>query len=82
MPLGFDWTGTAGPPGWWDGRIVGGWRQNYSGEVELQLLEDVGSDARDALNAEAARLTGWFGGLRIVPRFPSPRSKASASSRH
>ena len=49
-PLIFDSTGNAGPTAWWDGRIVGGWRQDDSGEVELQLLEDVGSDARAALD--------------------------------
>ena len=38
----FDTNGNAGPTAWWDGRIVGGWRQTETGEVELQLLEDVG----------------------------------------
>ena len=45
----FDANGNAGPTVWWDGRIVGGWRQDEAGEVEVQLLEDVGADARAAI---------------------------------
>ena len=71
----FDASGNAGPTAWWDGRIVGGWSQRDSGEVDLQLLEDVGSDARRALEFEAERLTEWFGGTRALPRFPSPLSR-------
>ncbi len=75
----FDTTGNGGPTVWWDGRIVGGWRQDDAGGVELQMLEDPGRDARDAIEAEAARLTDWFEGTRVLPRFPSPLSKARAS---
>ncbi|MGH2596905.1 MAG: winged helix DNA-binding domain-containing protein, partial [Actinomycetota bacterium] len=71
----FDTNGNAGPTAWWDGRIVGGWRQRETGEVDLQLLEDVGSDGRRALAEEAARLIEWFGGTRALMRFPSPLSK-------
>jgi Winged helix DNA-binding domain len=74
----FDTSGNAGPTVWWDGRIVGGWRQTDANEVELQMLEDVGADGRRALEHEAARLTEWFGGVRALPRFPSPLSKAVA----
>lgn len=70
-----DTNGNAGATVWWDGRIVGGWRQRESGEVELQLLEDAGSEARRALEHEAQRLTEWLGGTRVAPRFPSPLSK-------
>jgi hypothetical protein len=59
---------------------VGGWRQSDAGEVMLQLLEDIGSDGVDALEAEAARLTTWFEGARVLPRFPSPLSKAVAEA--
>jgi hypothetical protein len=76
----FDTSGNAGPTAWWDGRIVGGWRQRDTGEVELQLLEDPGGDALDALEREAARLTAWFEGVRVLPRFPSPLSKAVAEA--
>jgi hypothetical protein len=71
----FDTSGNAGPTAWWDGRIVGGWSQRETGEVDLQLLEDAGSDARRALESEAERLTEWFGGVRALPRFPSPLSR-------
>jgi hypothetical protein len=74
----FDTNGNAGPTVWWDGRIVGGWRQGDAGEVVLQLLEAVGADALDALEHEAARLTGWLAGTRVLPRFPSPLSKLAA----
>jgi hypothetical protein len=74
----FDTNGNAGATAWWDGRIVGGWRQTDGGDVVVQYLEDVGSDGVDALEHEAARLTGWLGGARVPPRFPSPLSKAPA----
>ena len=75
----FDTSGNAGPTAWWDGRIVGGWRQTDTGEVVLQLLEDVGGEAAGALEREAARLTEWLGGVRVLPRFPSPLFKVAAS---
>ncbi|MDQ4039848.1 MAG: winged helix DNA-binding domain-containing protein [Actinomycetota bacterium] len=71
----FDTNGNAGPTLWWAGRIVGGWRQSDAGEVVLQLLEDIGSAGQAALETEAARLTEWLGGIRVLPRFPSPLSK-------
>ncbi len=74
----FDTSGNAGPTAWWDGRIVGGWRQTDAGEVVLHLLEDVGADGQEALEREAGRLTEWFAGKRVLPRFPSPLWKAAA----
>ena len=71
-PQLFDTSGNAGPTMWWDGRIVGGWRQTDTGEVELQALEDIGSEAMLAFEQEAARLTEWLGGTRVLLRFPSP----------
>jgi hypothetical protein len=73
----FDANGNAGPTAWWDGRIAGGWRQSDTGEVELQMLEDVGAAGLRALNGEASRLTEWFAGKRALPRFPSPLWKMS-----
>lgn len=78
-PQLFDNTGNSGPTVWWNGRIVGGWRQSDTGEVELQMLEDVGSEGLRALEEEASRLTIWFGGARVPPRFPSPLSKSRGS---
>jgi hypothetical protein len=74
----FDTAGNAGPTVWWEGRIVGGWRQSEDGEVELQMLEDVGLDALSAIEDEAERLTEWFDGTRALPRFPSPLSRELA----
>ncbi|MDQ4138000.1 MAG: winged helix DNA-binding domain-containing protein, partial [Actinomycetota bacterium] len=68
----FDTAGNAGPTVWWDGRIVGGWRQSESGDVVVQLLEDIGSGGTVTVEAEAARLTPWLAGKRVLPRFPSP----------
>ena len=75
----FDTSGNAGPTAWWEGRIVGGWTQTDNGEVVLQLLEEVGAEGLSALEGEAARLTEWLGGTRVLPRFPSPLSKARAT---
>jgi hypothetical protein len=73
----FDTAGNAGPTIWWDGRIVGGWRQDEAGAVVLQMLEDVGADALRAIETESARLTGWLDGTRVLPRFPSPLFRAA-----
>jgi len=75
-PQLFDRAGNAGPTMWWDGRIVGGWRQDDAGAIELQPLEPLSADARRAFAREAARLTDWLAGTRVVARFPSPLSKA------
>ena len=71
----FDANGNAGATVWWEGRIVGGWNQSENGEVILQLLEDVGTDALASLGTEAEGLTAWLNGRRIQARFPSPLSK-------
>ena len=72
----FDTNGNAGPTVWSDGRIVGGWAQRKdTGEVVYRLLEDVGADVTAEVEAEAARLTGWLGDVRVTPRFPTPLQK-------
>lgn len=71
----FDTTGNGGTTAWWNGRIVGGWGQDADGRVEVRLLEDVGRDAKRALDRRAEELTEWLGGVRVSPRFPSPMSK-------
>jgi hypothetical protein len=71
-PALFDRTGNIGPTIWWDGRIVGGWAQRATGEVVCRLLEDAGSDAAAAIDAEAARLQAWLGDARVTPRFRTP----------
>ncbi|MGO9506308.1 MAG: winged helix DNA-binding domain-containing protein [Mycobacterium sp.] len=72
----FDRSGNAGPTAWWNGRVVGGWYQDGSARVQLQLLEDPGPAARRLLQRRADELTSWLDGVRINPRFPSPLSKA------
>jgi Winged helix DNA-binding domain len=71
-PALFDRAGNAGPTVWWDGRIVGGWVQRKDGEVVYRLLEDVGADARAAIDAEAAAVRAWLGERRLSARFPTP----------
>jgi hypothetical protein len=68
----FDTTGNVGPTIWCNGRIVGGWGQPESGEVRCRLLTDIGTEAADAVAAEAARWTTWLAGVRVTPRFRTP----------
>jgi hypothetical protein len=76
-PQLFDTSGNAGPTVWSDGRMVGGWRQSDTGEVVLQMLEDVGVQKLNAIEHEAARLTEWLGGTRVLARFPSPLARGA-----
>jgi hypothetical protein len=74
-PALFDRAGNAGPTVWWNGRIVGGWSVRGDGQVPFRLLEDVGADAVAAIEAEAARLGGWLGEVKVLPRFATPLAK-------
>ena len=74
-PALFDTAGNAGPTIWVDGRIVGGWAVQASGEVLTWLLEDRGREASDAIETERARLTTWLGAAGAVPRFATPLAK-------
>jgi hypothetical protein len=67
-PLLFDQTGNIGPTIWWNGRIVGGWTQDGSGEIVCRFLEDAGSAAAAAVEAAAERLAGLLGGVRLSAR--------------
>ena len=73
-----DRNGNAGPTVWVDGRVVGAWRQDDTGRVELVLLEDVGRRAHRELTARADQLTAWLDGVRVSPRFPSPACRPDA----
>jgi hypothetical protein len=75
QPALFDRNGNAGPTVWWNGRIVGGWAGRKDGEVAYRLLEDVGAEAVDAIEAEAERLAAWLGETRVTPRFATPLAK-------
>ena len=68
----FDRAGNAGPTVWADGRIVGGWAQRADGEVVFRLLEDVGGEARTAIERAAEALRGWLGETGVRIRFPTP----------
>jgi hypothetical protein len=72
----FDRNGNAGTTAWWDGRIVGCWVQDDDGVVEVRLLEALPTAGRKALEAEAARLTEWLGGVRIGTVYPSSAMKS------
>lgn len=78
-PALFDRNGNVGPTAWCDGRIVGGWAQRADGEVAVRLLEDVGTEAADAIAAEAARLGALIGDARITPRFRTPLERELSS---
>jgi hypothetical protein len=78
-PTLFDTNGNAGPTVWWNGRIVGGWSQRRDGEIVLGLLEDVGRDARTAIDAEAERLRAWVGDVRFSPGFLPPFQRSLSS---
>ncbi|QRP43785.1 winged helix DNA-binding domain-containing protein [Amycolatopsis sp. FDAARGOS 1241] len=68
----FDRSGNIGPTVWADGRVVGAWAQQPSGEIALRLLEDPGRERTAAVEAEAARLQTWLGETRVVPKFRTP----------
>lgn len=59
---------------------MGGWRQCGTGEVDPRMLEDVGTEGLRAVEHEVVRLTEWSGGTRVLPRFPSPLSKAGVGT--
>ena len=75
----FDRAGNAGPTVWWEGRVVGGWSQRADGEIVYRLLEDVGSDAKAAIDTEAERVRSWLGDVRFKPGFLPPFQRELAS---
>jgi hypothetical protein len=75
----FDTNGNAGPTVWADGRVIGGWGQDSAGNVAYRLFEDVGGEAKVAVDAEADRVTNWLAGARITPRFRTPLEKELAA---
>lgn len=71
----FDRNGNAGPTVWHNGRIVGGWAQRPSGEVVVDVLEDIGAVASSMVESEAAALAAWLDGIVVTPRFRTPLEK-------
>ncbi|MET0863175.1 MAG: winged helix DNA-binding domain-containing protein [Nakamurella sp.] len=74
----FDRTGNIGPSIWCNGRIVGGWAQRTDGIIGWRLLEDIGTEMTAAVDAEAARLTEWLAGVRVIPSFRTPLERELA----
>ncbi|MFJ3584353.1 winged helix DNA-binding domain-containing protein [Streptomyces sp. NPDC090127] len=75
----YDRSGNIGPTVWWNGRVVGGWAQRPDGEIALRFLsDDGGTEARAAVEAEAERLRGWVGDVRVTPRFRTPLERELA----
>ncbi|GAA3526870.1 winged helix DNA-binding domain-containing protein [Aeromicrobium panaciterrae] len=64
----FDVNGNAGPTVWSDGQVVGGWAQLDSGEVVVNLLTDIGSEATHAVDVVAESLTSMLGDVRLKAR--------------
>ncbi|WP_309134097.1 DNA glycosylase AlkZ-like family protein [Cellulomonas sp.] len=64
----YDRNGNAGPTVWVDGRVVGGWVQRPDGEVAVELFEDVGRAAADAVAERAAALTVQLADVRLTAR--------------
>ena len=74
-PRLFDRNGNAGPTVWCDGRVVGGWAQRATGEVAVELFDDVGGEASTAVALEAEALERWLKPVTIRTRFPTPTEK-------
>ena len=75
VPYLFDYAGNGGTTAWWNGRIVGCWVQAEDGTVRVVLRGDPGAQARALLDAEAERLTRWFGGEVVSSVYASPQMR-------
>lgn len=67
----FDSVGNAGTTALADGRVVGVWVQDASGEVRISELERLDGPTRARLDERAAALTGWLDGDRVFSVYPS-----------
>lgn len=76
----FDRNGNGGPTAWWNGRVVGGWRQEADGTVLVVPAEPLAADARRTLDAQAADLTVWLGGDVVRSVYQSPLARAAAQA--
>lgn len=68
----FDRNGNGGPTAWWNGRIVGGWRQSEDGTVVVVPAEPLPVTATKALAAKADELTSWLAGGVVKSIYQSP----------
>lgn len=79
VPYLFDTNGNGGTTAWWNGRVVGCWVQDDDGRVRVLVLprhvDEVGAEGRDALEAEAERLTAFLDGTVISAVYKSRQMK-------
>jgi len=75
----FDAMGNIGPSIWLAGRIVGGWAQRPDGEIAVEVLEDVGREARALIDADAAAVAAFLGPARFTPTFRTPLERRLAA---
>ena len=68
----FDRTGNGGQTVWWDGRIVGGWKQRDDGSVATALWADIGKAGQRAVARTADELAAWLGEDRPKGGYPAP----------
>lgn len=68
----FDRNGNGGQSVWWDGRVVGGWKQQPDGAIATALLYDIGKTGERAVMQAAAELAEWLGDDRPKGGFPAP----------
>jgi Winged helix DNA-binding domain len=71
----FDTNGNAGTTAWWNGRIVGCWVQEPSGEVRIVARRRLSREAAHALDAEAERLSAWLDGTVVTSVYSSRQMK-------
>ncbi len=81
-PALFDRNGNAGTTAWVDGRIVGCWVQDADAAVRVELTDVVSPAALEALELEAARLTGWLDGEIVGTVYPSSAMKHGRARNH
>ena len=77
-PTLFDRSGNIGPTVWCDGHIVGGWAQGRDGGIVYKLLEDIGHEAEERVEAAVHQLARWLGPVRVTPRFGTPLARELA----
>lgn len=71
----FDRNGNIGPTVWVDGRIVGGWSQDPTGNVVVRLLEPVEPKAEARIESARVRTASFLGDTTVKPSFPTPLQK-------
>ncbi len=74
-PYLFDGNGNAGTTAWWNGRVVGCWVQEPDATVRVVARRALGTDAEQALAAEAERLTAWLGGTIVTSVYASAQQR-------